>query len=77
LLEDASERILVFVRLGQYSNPKAKDIELEQENVRKQLLPTVCLIIYGSKQGAVERPKLFPDPGCVVQGIRQQLCFYG
>jgi hypothetical protein len=34
-VEDTGKRILVFFWLGQYNNPDAKVIELEQQNVRK------------------------------------------
>jgi hypothetical protein len=44
-MEDTSERILVFFWLGQYSNTIGGVIELEQVNVRKQVFPTVCLIV--------------------------------
>jgi hypothetical protein len=51
-MEDTSERILVFFWLGQYSNTIGGVIELEQENVRKQVFLSVSLIILVSKQGA-------------------------
>jgi hypothetical protein len=35
LVEDTGNRILVFFWLGQYNNPQAKVIELEQENGKK------------------------------------------
>jgi hypothetical protein len=62
LVEDTGKRIFVFFRLSQYNNPEVKVIELEQENVRKQLFPTVCYIIYGSKQGVLEHTKVLPGP---------------